>query len=496
MMKKFLLPTLLLLTFSNSLFAASFEEGKEAYYSQDYEKAFSILEPMAAKGHAKAQITLGIMYDFGHGVEKDPVKAISWYEKAAAQGNSSVQHDLGVKYFKGQGVEQDYDKASAWWRMAADNGVAVSQYNLGIMYARGLGIEKDSAQAVNWYSKAASQGHPHAQYSLGVMYSFGQGVTQDYTKGLSYFQDAAEQNIAQAQYNLAVLLEHGRGTDVDLVGARKWYQRASEGGIEQATERLQSFEDSSESVQVTSIETPPAVPAEAITTEKTEPRKSASKEDPVTNVTTNTQTASTTETEALVIPETTITKNDPARNPAPTKLPPENHQVVSGEEIEKATAALQQQAEVVKIVEKPVQAPAKKIAKKIKTPKPAKQLPKTNSDNNDTDLKVSNESVVHFSQESLDENWIVAQNPGHYALQMIAFHQKEYAQRYIDNLDLEGEKAVYKSTMHGRTIYKVIYGNFLNHKESLRGRRALPPKYRDARPFPRSFEFIQNDIKE
>jgi septal ring-binding cell division protein DamX len=79
---------------------------------------------------------------------------------------------------------------------------------------------------------------------------------------------------------------------------------------------------------------------------------------------------------------------------------------------------------------------------------------------------------------------------------MIAFSQEDNARRYMENLDLDGEKALYKSSMHGRTIYKVIYGNFDDHKASLKGRRALPKKYRDAKPFPRSFEFIQSDIQQ
>ncbi len=464
MITKYLIPFFFLFTFSITVSAASFEEGRDAYLAKDYEKALSILKPLATKGHAKAQVTLGIMYDFGHGVDKDPVTAVEWYEKAAGQGNSSVQHDLGVKYFKGIGIPQNYDKAAAWWHMAAENGVAESQYNLGLMHARGLGFEKNSGKAINWYSKAASQGHPHAQYSLGVMYSFGQGVTQNYAKGLSYFQDAAEQDIAQAQYNLAVLLENGRGTDVDMAGAKKWYQRASAGGIEQASERLASLGSESdparEEIKVAKAEMPAA---ESTTNEP--PSEEPAKAEAITNPEPVPVPA---KMEKLKIPETEITQKDNVRSPAPTKAAPENHQVVSGTVIEKSSS---QQKE-----DKPVQiaktAPVKAPVQKTKMPEPATNLSQT-----------------------YDENWIKSQDPLHYALQMIAFSQEDNARRYLENLDLDGEKAIYKSSMHGRTIYKVIYGSFEDHRASLKGRRALPKKYRDAKPFPRSFEFIQNDIQ-
>ena len=490
---------LLFFSFSIVVSAASFEEGKEAYLAKDYEKALSILKPLAMKGHAKAQVTLGIMYDFGHGVEKDPAMAVEWYEKAAGQGNSSVQHDLGVKYYKGLGIPQNYNKAGAWWRMAADNGVAESQYNLGLMYARGLGFEKNSGKAINWYSKAASQGHGHAQYSLGVMYSFGQDVPQDYAKGLAYFQDAAEQNIAQAQYNLAVLLENGRGADVDMVGAKKWYQKASEGGVEQATERLATLDsspvNSQTSTSATSSESAPETSTAEnedkvvtlsneeikVTTTKmpsTESTEPASTKPAAADVISNPEPVPVpAKMEKLTIPETEITQNDHADSPAPTKTPPENHQVVSGTVIEQASVSQKEK--------QPTQ--PEKIAKA--TPeKPSKQELGT--------TKPATRSETHFPQSGKDLSWIKSQDPKHYALQMIAFGKEENARRYIKNLDLGGEKAIYKSSMHGRAIYKVIYGDFDNHRAALKGRRALPQKYRNAKPFPKSFKDIQKDIQE
>jgi len=109
---------------------------------------------------------------------------------------------------------------------------------------------------------------------------------------------------------------------------------------------------------------------------------------------------------------------------------------------------------------------------------------------------VSPDPTEDYSGNMHDEDWIRSQDPQHYTLQMIAFSKKENALRYMENLDLEGDKAVYKATMYGKTIYKVIYGNFENHRASLKGRRALPKKYRDGKPFPRSFEFLQNDVQE
>ena len=58
-----------------------------------------------------AQYKLGVMYEFGEGVEKDYKKAFELYEKAANQGHSIAQNNLGLFYYHGRGVNKDKKKA-------------------------------------------------------------------------------------------------------------------------------------------------------------------------------------------------------------------------------------------------------------------------------------------------------------------------------------------------------------------------------------------------
>jgi FOG: TPR repeat, SEL1 subfamily len=101
-----------LLTIFSSLHAQGLEDGHAAYQSGDYKKALEILRPLAEQGNSQAQLILGVMYDNGQGVDKDPAESIKWYLKAAEQGIPAIQHDVGVKYFQGTGVEQDYQEAA------------------------------------------------------------------------------------------------------------------------------------------------------------------------------------------------------------------------------------------------------------------------------------------------------------------------------------------------------------------------------------------------
>lgn len=231
---------------ANLAVAQDYEAGKQAYLAKDYDKALEILEPLAEAGNSDAQVTLGLMYDYGHGVERNPAKAIEWYTKAAKQGLPVVQHDLGVKYFQGKGIAQDYQQAARWWEQAANAGLADSQFNLGLMYYRGLGIDQDYTRALDLFQRAAGQGHANAQYSLAVMYAFGQGVDKNYEKALELFRAAADKGIGQAQYNLGVFYENGYGVEKNIAEARKWYEQAAEKDIAKAAERLSLLQDDTE----------------------------------------------------------------------------------------------------------------------------------------------------------------------------------------------------------------------------------------------------------
>ena len=64
---------------------------------------------LANQGDAKAQYSLGSIYDEGDGVPEDNARAIMWYTKAANQGDEDAQYNLTLI-----GDEQDETKAVGW----------------------------------------------------------------------------------------------------------------------------------------------------------------------------------------------------------------------------------------------------------------------------------------------------------------------------------------------------------------------------------------------
>lgn len=173
---------------------AQFNVGLAYYNQKDYANAVKWYELAAEKDYALAQNNLGVCYDKGTGVKKNPVEAAKWYGKAAEQGMAIAQHNLGYCYYHGLGVEKDYDEAYKWYRKAAEQGNksaisklyywptskieklrmlanlghAESQYLLAVSYAKGEGVKQNMEEAAKWYKKAAEQGHTKAKAALGL----------------------------------------------------------------------------------------------------------------------------------------------------------------------------------------------------------------------------------------------------------------------------------------------------------------------------------------
>jgi TPR repeat protein len=128
-----------------------------AFQDGDYSAALRLADPLAARGDARAQSVLGLIYYRGRGVPVDLNEAVKWFRRAADQRDAAAQFYLGVIYSEGHGVPQDYAEAAKWYRLAANQGDALAQYNLGLAYARGEVGEPDNVSAYVWFNLAAAR---------------------------------------------------------------------------------------------------------------------------------------------------------------------------------------------------------------------------------------------------------------------------------------------------------------------------------------------------
>ena len=175
----------------------------ELYDAEQFQEAVHWYKLGAEGGQLECWFRIGLIYEEGKGVAKDPAYAAQCYEKGLAQKQDSGKrigcaNRLGALYYDGNGVEKDYAKAFQLLKYAYDHDNNWGVCYLGKLYFRGWGTQQDYGKArellekVNWNNLEAF-------YMLGVIYGQGLGVPEDIKKGVEYLQKAGSNEEAKKE---------------------------------------------------------------------------------------------------------------------------------------------------------------------------------------------------------------------------------------------------------------------------------------------------------
>ena len=206
----------------------------------------NVLRALAQQGGVAEQFALGVVYQYGLGVEKDEKLAMECLRQAADAGNPLAQTLLAQLLVETDDAET-LPEAVKWYRAAAEQGHAVAQYELGRCCKNSVGMENDYAQALKWYAKAAASGHLPSQYMLQYLSDVALGGV-DSARGIlnkepdeslqevspveifRHLQSEADKGNALAQNNWGWCCENGVGRAINEPQAVKWYRLAAEQG--------------------------------------------------------------------------------------------------------------------------------------------------------------------------------------------------------------------------------------------------------------------------
>ena len=165
---------------------------------QDYRRAFSLFEQVAASGNSDAQNFIGLLYGSGQGVPLDYKLAMIWYRKAASQGNSNGIYNLALMIENGYSEEVPSSESWRYYHQSAQLGFGLAQYRLAMLYARGEYIEKNSQLSAQWMRKAADSGNADAQFYLGEALLMQSVTVADENDALTWIERAAGQGQPEA----------------------------------------------------------------------------------------------------------------------------------------------------------------------------------------------------------------------------------------------------------------------------------------------------------
>src|SRR5260370_17682958 len=137
------------------------------------------LSKKALSGDTRAQLLLGIAFEFGQGVDKNLDEAMHWYHLAADRGDPVAQTNLAYLYESGASGPTDPEEAAKGYLRAAVSGFARAQFNLGTLYLRGAGVQRSAQTAAHLFSEPADTGCPAAIAARGSLLSNLKSVPPD-----------------------------------------------------------------------------------------------------------------------------------------------------------------------------------------------------------------------------------------------------------------------------------------------------------------------------
>lgn len=118
---------LCLICMTTELTAANdLEEGIKAFDNKDYHRAHNLWLPLAEKGHAEAQLFMGVLYRYGFGVDRNPPQSAKWFKRAADNGDVDAQNEVAFIYEQGWGVKRDPAEAERWYETVRQQGFCLS----------------------------------------------------------------------------------------------------------------------------------------------------------------------------------------------------------------------------------------------------------------------------------------------------------------------------------------------------------------------------------
>lgn len=134
------------------------DAGANHEFLGDYKSAFANYDKACKGGIELGCANLGLLYEHGQGVSKDPRQAFELYKNSCNRGGMHSCYHLGNAYRKGEITQKDYALAMSAYTNACEAGDVPSCANIGAMYELGLGVQKDELRAYNIYRVACYRG--------------------------------------------------------------------------------------------------------------------------------------------------------------------------------------------------------------------------------------------------------------------------------------------------------------------------------------------------
>lgn len=100
-------------------------------------------------------------------------------------------------------------------------------------------------------------------------------------------------------------------------------------------------------------------------------------------------------------------------------------------------------------------------------------------------------------REGVQNNaWLMAQNAKHYTLQLMAMRKKSSVLSQLKNIEDKSRYAIFATQRKGRSMYILLYGDFISSKEASLAQQELPAQLNKNKPWIRTFSGMQKELQK
>jgi uncharacterized protein len=228
--------------FANRQLAIMHETGQMEGIAKDAKKALEFYQKAGAANDPVALLWLGNAAQTGYPadakvpgdllVQPNNAIALNLYRQAALGGLAEALFNVGVYYESGTLVDRDPEKAFALFHRAALGNLPAAMFKVAGFYQNGVSVTQDPIAARGWYQVAAQAGLPQAQLVMGAMSQ----QSGESNNAVAYFEAAAVGGLPQAMAALAGVYNNGSGTIAkNKASAWMWASLAAEAVPNDAT---------------------------------------------------------------------------------------------------------------------------------------------------------------------------------------------------------------------------------------------------------------------
>ncbi|PCJ17729.1 MAG: hypothetical protein COB02_13000 [Candidatus Cloacimonadota bacterium] len=187
---------------------------------QDYKIALNFFEAGTKLGYKHCFGWMGLIYDEGKGLKRNPQLAVSWFKKGIELNDFYSMNFYAIYLLQLNG--DHYKEAFGLMENAAKQDYVSALFNVGQAYFFGnFNNTLDLQKSEKYIQNAFNQNFKPASFLNGYFYQFGIGRDKSYDRALYNYLNVIEEDKCRAGYQVDMLIKNWKSPSIAVKAKAK-----------------------------------------------------------------------------------------------------------------------------------------------------------------------------------------------------------------------------------------------------------------------------------